>query len=240
MWQKRDRTQDTEEPRDQEAYCSYLLRIHMSSLLISANHFSCDSGWFNELWGSSILIWSVFPPNALPASVLGSYCCIKYLYCFVKSFYSTNLILFHHNLGAINYLLFVEDFSLWSNTSLFLSMFNMNLKRMYILQFLSTGLFVAVAVQSLSHVCLFTTPWTAACPSPLSFTISQSLLKFMSIESVMLSNHLILCQPLPLCLQIFPHRILFQRISSSHQGGQSIGASASANIQPLCKWYFYI
>ena len=127
MWQKRDRTQDTEEPRDQEAYCSYLLRIHMSSLLISANHFSCDSGWFNELWGSSILIWSVFPRNALPASVLWSYCCIKYLYSFVKSFYSTNLILFHHNLGAINYLLFVEDFSLWSNTSLFLSMFNMNL-----------------------------------------------------------------------------------------------------------------
>ena len=115
----------------------------------------CDSGWFNELWGSSTLKWSLFPPNALPVSVLGSYCCIKYLYSFVKSFYSTNLILFHHNLNAINYLLFVEDFSLWSNTSLFLSMFNMNLKRMYVLQFLSAGLFVAVTVQLLSHVWLY-------------------------------------------------------------------------------------
>ena len=40
------------------------------------------------------------------------------------------------------------------------------------------------------------TPWTAACQAPLSFTISQSLLKFKSIEAVMLSNHLILCYPL--------------------------------------------
>ena len=46
--------------------------------------------------------------------------------------------------------------------------------------------------QSLSHVQLFDTPWTAAHQAPLSSTISQSLLKFMSIESVMLSNHLIL------------------------------------------------
>ena len=45
-------------------------------------------------------------------------------------------------------------------------------------------------------VWLFVTPWTAACQASLSFTISQSLFKFMSIESVMLSNHLILCHPL--------------------------------------------
>ena len=48
------------------------------------------------------------------------------------------------------------------------------------------------------------TPWTAACQITLSFTISWSLLKFMSIESVMLSNHLILCRPLLLGLQSFP------------------------------------
>ena len=48
-----------------------------------------------------------------------------------------------------------------------------------------------VVVQSLSHVELFGRPWTAACQAPLSSTVSQSLLKFMSIESVMLSNHLI-------------------------------------------------
>ena len=52
---------------------------------------------------------------------------------------------------------------------------------------------VVVMVQSLSPVRVFATPWTAAHQTPLSFTISQSLLKLMSIESEMLSNHLILC-----------------------------------------------
>ena len=52
---------------------------------------------------------------------------------------------------------------------------------------------VVVTVQSLSPVQLFATTWTAAHQTPLSFTISQSLLKLMSIESEMLSNHLILC-----------------------------------------------
>ena len=54
----------------------------------------------------------------------------------------------------------------------------------------------AVVVQSISHVQLFTTPWTAACQAPLSSTISWSLLRFTFIESVMLSNHLIFCHPL--------------------------------------------
>ena len=61
-----------------------------------------------------------------------------------------------------------------------------------------------VAVQLLSHLRLFVTAWTAACQAPLSSTISQSLLKFMSIESVMLSNHLILSYSLLLLPSIFP------------------------------------
>ena len=61
-------------------------------------------------------------------------------------------------------------------------------------------------VQSLSRVQIFSTPWTAARRASLSFTISQSFLKLMSIESVMPSNHLILCCPLLLLLSIF-HRI---------------------------------
>ena len=64
---------------------------------------------------------------------------------------------------------------------------------------------VAVVVQSLSHVQLVVTPWTAARQAPLSFTISQSLLKFMSTESVMLSNHLVLCRPLLLMPSNFPN-----------------------------------
>ena len=59
-------------------------------------------------------------------------------------------------------------------------------------------------VQSLSCVWLFATAWTTACQASLSFTISQSLLKLMSIESVMPSNHLILCHPLLPLPSLFP------------------------------------
>ena len=60
------------------------------------------------------------------------------------------------------------------------------------------------SVQSLSHARLFVTPWTAACQASLSITNSWSLLKLMSIELVMPSNHLILCVPLLLLPSKFP------------------------------------
>ena len=63
---------------------------------------------------------------------------------------------------------------------------------------------VSSVAQSLSRVRLFATPWTAARQASLSITISQSLLKLMSIESVMPSNHLILCRPLLLTPSILP------------------------------------
>ena len=66
-----------------------------------------------------------------------------------------------------------------------------------------------VVVQSLSHVHLFATPWTAARQAFLSLTIFQSLLKFMSIELVMLCNHLILCHPLLLLPSVFPSMRVF-------------------------------
>ena len=69
------------------------------------------------------------------------------------------------------------------------------------------------SVQSLSRVQLFVTPWTAAHQVPLSFTISQSLLKLMSIESVMPSNHLILYCPLLLLPSIFPSIRVFSNES---------------------------
>jgi len=77
------------------------------------------------------------------------------------------------------------------------------------------GRFRKVVVQSLSHARLFVTPWSAARQASLFFTISQSLLKLMSLESVMPSNHLILCHSLLLLPSVF-------------SDGQSIGASASA------------
>ena len=69
------------------------------------------------------------------------------------------------------------------------------------------------SVQSLSRVWLFSTPWTAACQAFLSITNSRSLLKLMSIESVMPSNHLILCPPLLLSSSTFPSIRVFSNES---------------------------
>ena len=72
------------------------------------------------------------------------------------------------------------------------------------------------SVQSLSHVWLIACPWTAAHQAFLSISNSQSLLKLMSIESVMPSNHLILCHPLLLLLSIFPSIRVFSNESVLH------------------------
>ena len=78
------------------------------------------------------------------------------------------------------------------------------------------------SAQALTRVRLFETPWTAACQAPLSITNFRSLLKLMTIASVMPSNHLILCRPLLLLLSIFP----------------SIGVFSSESV--LCiKWTKY-
>ena len=67
-----------------------------------------------------------------------------------------------------------------------------------------SAIWLSFVVQSLSHIGLFVTPWTAASQAPVSFTVSWSLLQFMSIELVMLSNHLILCRPFLLLPSIIP------------------------------------
>ena len=74
--------------------------------------------------------------------------------------------------------------------------------------------FSSVQFWLLSQVRLFATPWTAACQASLSITNSQSLLKLMSTESVMLSNHLILCCPLLLPPLIFPSIRVFSNESA--------------------------
>ena len=77
------------------------------------------------------------------------------------------------------------------------------------------------------------TPWTAACQAPLPSAISWSWLKFMSIEWVMLSNHLILCHPLFLLPSIFPSTGSFPVNQIFASGGLSTGASASASVLPM-------
>ena len=80
----------------------------------------------------------------------------------------------------------------------------------------SQGTSLASSVQSLSHVQLFVTPWTAAHQASLSITNSWSLLKLISIELVMPSNHGILCRPLLLLPSIFPSIRVFSNESVLH------------------------
>ena len=75
---------------------------------------------------------------------------------------------------------------------------------------------ISCVVQSLSCVQLFVIPWTAACQASLSFAISRSLLKFLSVESVKPSNHLILCHSLLLLSSIFPSIRVFFSESAIH------------------------
>ena len=75
-----------------------------------------------------------------------------------------------------------------------------------------------ISLQSLSCVQLFVTPWTAACQASLSITNSRSSCRFMSIESVMPSSHLILCHSLlPPAANPSQHQSLFQWVNSSHE-----------------------
>ena len=85
-----------------------------------------------------------------------------------------------------------------------------------------------------NHCCaiLFPTLWIAACQASLSFTVSQSLLRLMSFELVIPSNHLVLCHPLLLPSMFLSIRV-FCSESALVSGGQSIGASALALVLPM-------
>ena len=89
------------------------------------------------------------------------------------------------------------------------------------------------SVQLLSRVQLFEIPRTAEREVSLSITSSQSLLKLMSIQSVMPSNHLILCHPLLLLPSIFTSIRVCSNDQFFTSGSQSIGVSASASVLPM-------
>ena len=86
---------------------------------------------------------------------------------------------------------------------------------------------VYLVIQLLSRVCSLQPPWIAVCQASLSFTIYWNLLKLMSIEAAMPSNHFILCRPLPLLPSVFPSIRVFSNESALHLRWPNIGASAS-------------
>ena len=89
------------------------------------------------------------------------------------------------------------------------------------------------SVQSLSRVRLFASPWITACQASLSNTSSWSLLKLISTELVMPSNHLILCHPLLLLTSIFPSIRVFSNESALHIRWPKYWTSASAPVLPM-------
>ena len=90
-----------------------------------------------------------------------------------------------------------------------------------------------VVLQLLSSFQHFLTPWTPTCQASLSITSSRSLLKLMSIESVIPSYRLILCRPFSSHLQSFPASGSFPMSRFFTSGGQSIGVSASTSVLPM-------
>ena len=103
---------------------------------------------------------------------------------------------------------------------------------------------IITVFQSLSHVQHFVTPWTAVCQASLSFTISRSLLIFMSSRSMMPSNHLILCCPLVFLPSIVPSIRVFSSESALHIGWPkywslnfSISPSNSGLISFRIDWF---
>ena len=93
------------------------------------------------------------------------------------------------------------------------------------------------SVQSFSHAQLFATPWTAACQASLSITNSGILLKLMSIELVMPSNHLILCHPRLLLPSIFPSIRVFSNESVLRIRWPGVSASASVLPMNIQDWF---
>ena len=90
-----------------------------------------------------------------------------------------------------------------------------------------------VVVQSLSHVWLLATPWTTVRQASLSFSISRSLLKLMSVELVMPSNYFLLCCPHLFLRSVFPSITVFSKELALHINGASASASASTSVLPV-------
>ena len=101
--------------------------------------------------------------------------------------------------------------------------------------------FYISSVQSLSCIWLFLTPWNAACQASLSITSSRSSLKLMSIESVIPSNHLILCHPLLLCLQSSPASESLKWVNSSYQVAKVLEFQLQhQSFQWICRSDFFL
>ena len=140
----------------------------------------------------------IYPSTIL---LVGNHQSVLYEFCFVVAFI----------FPCVNEIIWYLPFFVWLiSLSITLSVHTTQLK-IYTCTNISLYIYLHLSsVQSLSHVSLFMTPWTAACQASLSCTISRSLPKFMSIESVIPSSHHILCCLLLSAFNLSQHQSLFK------------------------------
>ena len=185
------------EPPSHAPIPSHTSRLLQSTMLSSLHH-TASSHWLSILHMVMYMFQCyslLVPPSLSPAGSRSLFICL-HLYSCPAIGSSVHFPRFH--IYSLLYLFF----SFWFTYIPFY---------IYILLGVINDLFV---VQLLSHVWLFATAWTAACQTSMSFTISQGLLKFMSIELVMPSNHLIPCHPLLVLPLDFPSVRVFSNESA--------------------------
>ena len=183
------------------------------------------------------------------AHVLGSTCCSHPCHCGYSIHCQYELVtasgwyrLGSHSFYLVVYCLFHSWCSLVGICSILAQTHNPSHACILVLGLLSPSVLLCnqpshastiSSVQSLSPVQLFATPWTTQHAMDYTHTKSRSLLKLMSIELVMPSNHLILCCPVLLLPSIFPASGSFPTSQFFESGGQSTGASASTSVLPM-------
>ena len=150
-------------------------------------------------------------------SLMSSRCLLNYLHFFFSFFSSCffSELVISTTLSSTSLIFCINQFA-----NNFFQCIKKKIQLMYS-SVLFGSLYFLSSVQLLSPVRLFETPWTAACQASLSITNSRSLLKVMSVESVMPSNHLILCCPLLPLPSLFPSIRVFLMSQVFTSGGQS-------------------
>ena len=140
---------------------------------------------------------------------------IQYLYIFQNDHLNKSTsVTIHSNRICLLKIYVLSNFHVY-DTVLLIVTTTLGITSSGLIYFITGSLYLLIIyVKPLSHIRLFTTPWTAAHQAALPFTISQSLPKFMSTELVMPSNHLILSCPLLLLPSIFPINRVFSNESS--------------------------
>ena len=231
------------QPRDRTQVCALQADYHFSHQEFNSNPLLMS--WFlslrgfssNLCWNISNFFFSVHPAvNKMAPSISATFVTLWHPpFCFPVLTFPLNHFYWIHCTVFASRMDCIIDTQFWGFWGLFFLVDTRHFA-LHGLEMKDQGgllLEELSSVQLLSCVWLFATPWTMAHQASLSLTNSHSLLKLMSLELVIPSNHLILCHPLFLLSSVFPSIRVFSSSQLVTSGGQSIGASASASSSIL-------